>query len=608
MCGIAGVCHRDAARGRLAVEQMCEQMVPRGPDDCGIELLRLGARPLALGSRRLAIVDPTTAGHQPMRHPATGHVLVFNGMIYNFRELRAELADTGAVFVSGSDTEVILHAYARWGLGCVARLEGMFAFALLDAPRERLVLARDRLGIKPLYYWTNGGDLAFASQVRAILDSGLVPRRLSCDGIASFLATGSVQEPLTAIEGLRAAPAGHVGVFDGKRLSFERYWAPPREIDPTVIRHDAERELLERLDQSVGRHLVADRPVGIFLSGGVDSSTIGALAARRGAVRTVGVAFEENAYSEGRFAHLVASSIGSRHTEVVLTAAELRESLDSAFAAMDQPTFDGINTYVVSRAAAATGVRVALSGLGADELFDGYGHLRRIQLLARFGGLPRPLARLGAAFISVGRTARSKKAAEWLGAGGGSGAAYALLRQLYGASDVSRLVPAWNADGVPTSGPWAAPGDPGNRLAIAELEGYMRNVLLRDTDAMSMANSLEVRVPFLHDPLVDWALRLPPHVRGPRKALLIAAMRPVLPQAVIERRKHGFLLPIAHWLRGDLGREVEQRIAVPSPAVAELVDREVALGEWRRFLLGRSSWLRPWSIYALDRWAEQVLA
>lgn len=604
MCGIAGVATGNAARARATTQRMCEQMVARGPDDGGVDVFPLREGTVALGSRRLAIIDPSAAGHQPMIDPATGNAIVFNGMIYNFRDLRRELASAGAEFASGSDTEVILRSYARWGVECVERLEGMFAFALLDVRSRSLVLARDRLGIKPLYYWRTDEHFAFASQVRALLASGLVRADLSVEGIASFLSTGAVREPLTAIEGVRALPAGHMATFDGTGMLVERYWSPPRRVDAAVDRSDAQQELLARLDESVDRHLVADRPVGVFLSGGLDSSTLGALAARRGAVETIGVAFEEAAYSEGSFSRLVANEIGSRHTEVVLTESELRSSLDAAFAAMDQPSFDGVNTYVVSRAAASAGLKVALSGLGADELFDGYGHLRRIQLLRRLAWLPRPAARLGSSMAGVSGDRRATKIAQWLQEGvSGPDAAYRLIRQLYGTNDVSGLLPGWSAESAPDA---STSGDPSNDLAVAELEGYMRNVLLRDTDMMSMANSLEVRVPFLHDPFVDWALRLPRSVKGPRKSLLVAALRPLLPRQVLERRKHGFLLPIGRWLHGALGDEVAERVASPPPSIGALIDGDAALRELRAFRAGRTSWLRPWSLYALCRWAAEV--
>lgn len=607
MCGIAGAVLDDPQAARAATASMCEQMVPRGPDDGGVDLFSIGGGPIALGSRRLAIIDPSPAGHQPMLDPDRRNVVVFNGMIYNFRELRAELESVGERFTSHCDTEVVLHAYGVWGESCVERLEGMFAFAVLEPARGRLFLARDRLGIKPLYFWHDGDDFAFASQVRALLASGLVPRRLSTRGVASYLATGAVQEPYTVIDGVRALLPGHVAVLDRRGCSMSRYWSPPVEAAESVDRPDAEERLRELLDDSVERHLVSDRPTGLFLSGGVDSSVLCALAGRRhDGVKTISVVFEEQALSEAHFARTVANAVGSDHTEVTLTQADLRAALDGAFAAMDQPTFDGVNTYVVSRAAASTGLKVALSGLGADELFDGYGYVRRVELLDRAARLPRPLALAGAhAAGTVLRGSRGEKARSWLERPREQ-SPYDLLRRLFAPAEVARLVPSWTPNGDGGAHALPLPDDPFNAVSVLDMTGYMRNVLLRDTDAMSMASSLEVRVPYLHDPLVDWVLRLRGAVKGRSKSLLVSAARDLIPAEAWNRPKQGFLLPIASWLRSDLGGEVAETLASPHGAIGELLDRQAVMREWTRFACGEETWLRPWGLYALSRWAGEV--
>lgn len=605
MCGIAGAL-LESPRGTLAVvHSMCDQMIPRGPDDGGCEPFWLGDRPVALGSRRLAIIDPSPAGHQPMLDVERGNALVFNGMIYNFRELRAKLERAGERFVSHCDTEVVLRAYGVWGDEFVERLKGMFALALLDSRHRRLVLARDRLGIKPIYYWHRGGELVFASQIRALLQAGVAPRRLSPAGVAAFLAYGAVQEPYTAIEGVSALPAAHVGIFEDDELILRSYWRPPTHTDTSTPAQDVERGLLDLLSNSVDRHLVSDRPAGVFLSGGVDSSVIAALAAsNHPGVKTISVVFEDRALSEAKFARSVAQAIGSEHTEVLLTRDDLRRSLDGAFAAMDQPTFDGINTYIVSRAAAESGLKVALSGLGADELFDGYGFVRKVEMLEHAARLPRMIAIGGARAATVLRGSRGAKARAWLGGDDGR-SAYELLRSLFSPVEIERLLLASTANGNVTAHTYEA-DDSYNRLSVAELCGYLRNVLLRDTDAMSMANSIEVRVPYLYDPLVEWTLQLPGAIKGRSKELLRRTASGLVPREAWDRPKQGFLLPIAAWLRTELGVDVANVLATPPAAVRALVDPRAMLAEWARFSAGTTSWLRPWSLYALSRWAEEV--
>jgi asparagine synthase (glutamine-hydrolysing) len=607
MCGIAGALLDDVGEAQRAVARMCANMVARGPDDDGIETADFGSRTIVLGSRRLAIIDPSPAGHQPMHDPERATTIVFNGMIYNFRELRADLERLGERFRSNCDTEVVLRAYGAWGDSFVERLEGMFSVAVFDAASRRLVLARDRLGIKPLYYWRRGTEFAFASQVRAILASQLMPARLSTQGIASYLAFGAVQEPHTAIDGVHSLPPATLAVLAGADLSLSTYWEPPQDAVALADPREVEATLRRLLDESVERHLVSDRPVGVFLSGGVDSSALCALAAaRHGGVRTLSVAFEEQALSEARFARAVADAVGSDHTEVTLTQSELRASLDGAFSAMDQPTFDGLNTYVVSRAAASAGLKVALSGLGADELFDGYGYVRRIELLERLARLPRPAARAGARAARVVLSgSRAAKAGAWLG-DGDPRTPYELLRGLFAPAEVVRILPSAGANGRARAGGTVLPDELFRRVSVLDLTGYMRNVLLRDTDAMSMANSLEVRVPYLHDPLVDWVLRLPEKAKGRAKSLLVRAMRDRLPREVWDRPKHGFLLPIESWLRSDLGAEVRQTLSSGTPALDRLIDSEEFSNEWVSFEAGRTGWLRPWSLYAMCRWADEV--
>jgi asparagine synthase (glutamine-hydrolysing) len=612
MCGIAGIIHRGGAQiGLAAAEAMSLSMRPRGPDDSGAFSLASGNDRLVLTSRRLAIIDPTDAGHQPMCDGHSDTTIVFNGMIYNFRELRGKLAAKGAVFSSDSDTEVVLQMYASYGPSCVEQLRGMFAFAIWDSRTRELFLARDRLGIKPLYYFHSTKGFLFASQVKALLKSGLVDARLSLNGLVSYLDFGAVSEPLTIIDGVRALPAGHTATLRDGELQLSKYWEPHASTE-AISNGQTVVALRAMLDEIVDGHLVSDAPLGVFLSGGLDSSVLAALAARQTErLKTISVVFGERAYSEERYIDSVTRRLGVDHVRVSLSAADLRRHLADAFVAMDQPSFDGINTFFVSKAAHEAGLKVALSGLGADELFDGYGNTTRVARLEQIRRLPKPLpqvAAAGAAAFAEGVSSRQKLRG-WVSGSFPPGHSYELLRRLFLPGDVARLLAAASAaDCVPTVDAIDCRKDVFPQVSMLELTNYTKNVLLRDTDAMSMANSLEVRVPYLDHRLVEWALGLPRSARaGKRKGLLVAAARDALPKEVLERKKQGFLLPLESWMAGDLGSEAAAAICDPPSPVRDLVNLKEARTVWTDFSLGARSWLQPWALYALCMWVESLV-
>ncbi len=670
MCGIAGILSNNPAEARGAVERMCRAMAARGPDGAGITLLSLGnaGGTLALGHRRLAVLDPSSAGHQPMRDPARGTVIVFNGFIANVAELRARLVQAGERITSQCDTEVVLKAYGRYGPACVRLLRGMFAIAIWDPRDETLFLARDPFGIKPLYYAQRGGRLLFASQVKALLASGLVPPELSSEGLETFLAFGGVREPLTAIAGVYALPAGHTVVVRRGRLHVARYWsaqglrsaecramsdewssaAYPSAHRSALIaqysslstQHSPGGEALRALlDETVAGYLTSDVPLGVLLSGGLDSSVLALLATGRSGhspLRTgVSLVDAASAADEAERAamEVVARAAGINHVVAPLHWSEVEQWLPRMFVAMDQPTFDGVNTYAVARAAAASGLKVVLSGLGADELFDGYGLSRRAEALMRarrlaeWVGAP-PRMRALAACLMPGR--KGEKARAYLAGQLPADAAFELLRRLFLPEEVDRLrrrrpsAPK-SAERRVLSDAWSSAArlrtsslialrsalstDPGvgGHSSLLDLEGYTRDVLLRDTDCMSMAHGVEVRVPFLDQAVVEFVLRLPAGLRqAPGKRLLVEAVRDLLPPAVLARRKRGFVLPIERWLRGPLRWKVEATLRSPPGALAELLNENEMARVWHRFLAGRASWHGVWALYALCRWVASL--
>ncbi|MGB7750535.1 MAG: asparagine synthase (glutamine-hydrolyzing), partial [Candidatus Acidiferrales bacterium] len=404
--------------GEAVVRRMLAAIVHRGPDEEGI----LVAPPIVAGSRRLSIID-LPGGSQPIWNETGTLAVFYNGEIYNFRELRKELEDKGHTFLTRSDTEVIVHAYEQWGEQFVARLRGMFALAIIEMPQGRggpastVFLARDPLGIKPLYYAAGGGGLLFASEVRALLASGCISPQLSAAAVPSYLLFGSVSEPMTMVEGVLSLPPGHfvkIHANHARRVPEPKlYWNFTKEFyqdeeakTGTAYQEDfasAATTVRSLLEDAVRSHLVADVPVGVFLSSGLDSTTIAALASHvQKGIHTFTVAFPDAEYSEAEIARKTAQRLGTEHREMTLSSGEMEARLDEAVASFDQPSMDGINTYFVSWAARQAGLKVALSGLGSDELFGGYTSFRataqvtRLTTMARFfPKLARELARSG---------------------------------------------------------------------------------------------------------------------------------------------------------------------------------------------------------------------
>ncbi|HYM70029.1 MAG TPA: asparagine synthase (glutamine-hydrolyzing) [bacterium] len=621
MCGICGVYQErggDPNPLESTVARMAASLAHRGPDDEGVWADPAGR--VALGNRRLAIIDLSPAGHQPML-AADGDVAVtYNGEIYNFQELRQELEREGRRFVGHSDTEVMLALYLRDGIEMVRRLRGMFAIALWDGRTRRLILARDRLGIKPLYYTRRDGQWLFASEIRAI--RAVLPGSLPVDpiAVAAFLRLGSVPGPLTAFEGVHELPPATTlvlaeGEADGVLRS---YWQVPVPDPGSGDAVASIGELRERLLDAVTRHLVSDRPVGVFLSGGLDSGAI--VAAMREAgharVRTFSITFPEAEFDEGADAARVAARYETEHTARTVSGQDLAADLDRIIGAMDQQTVDGVNTYYVSEVTRRSGTVVALSGLGGDELFGGYSSFRQLPKLLAWqraaGRIPfmRPLV---ASALGAVRSPRSAKLREGLGLPPTVQSTYLVIRGLLSRDETSDLLrpgavreASAHLDAAAALGAFATdvPDDPVAATSVLELRGYMHNQLLRDTDVMSMAHSLEVRVPFLDHPLVEFAARLPGRLRvngHPPKWLLLRALGDWLPPEV-GRSKRGFTFPIGEWLRGPLRRQVDETLSGGAG-----VFRPDAVARLRaRFEAGHSHWSRLWALVVLARWLRGV--
>lgn len=577
MCGINGIfAYNPSAPGvdRVKLIRTRDHMAARGPDGFGDWISSDGR--VGFGHRRLAIIDLSESGAQPMATDDGLLRITFNGEIYNYQELRDELAAEGIRFRGHSDTEVLLHLYRRDGEGMVHRLRGMFAFAIWDENDQRLFLARDPYGIKPLYYSDSGGTFCFASQVKALRTA--VSGTLDSAGVTGFLLWGSIPEPFTLYEEIRALPAGHTLTVSTKGIShIQAYW----NITDVIVRSQraaamipegAELEYVRTaLLDSVRAHLIADVPVGAFLSAGLDSATIVGLARAAGmeSLQTITLAFDEfrgKATDELPIAREIARYFDVRHECVTISMQEVEGDIDAFLQAMDQPTIDGLNTWFVSRAAAQAGLKVVLSGLGGDELLGGYPSFTRVPRRVLLMNIPSRIPFLGEGFCTIHSKLSNRfgllnpKTAGCIQLGGSYEGAYQIQRGVFMPWQLPQhiLDPAFAAEGLRRLGVAESEAQSSTRhvlkgfAKVVELEStrYMRNQLLRDTDWVAMAHSLEIRVPMVDHVLLEAVVGLAATGRlGPGKSILPATLNRALPRAALERPKTGFTVPIWKWLR-----------------------------------------------------------
>lgn len=594
MCGINGIVRLNRDAPPIDLAEVCrtrDAMASRGPDGTGLWSSKEGT--VAFGHRRLAIIDLTDAASQPMVSADGRWVIVFNGEIYNYRELRAALERRGATFRTTSDTEVLLNLMARDGRAALPRVRGMFTFALWDNVERRLLLARDPYGIKPLYFATQGAVLRFASQVKALEAGGGIGAEADPAGLVGFLLWGSVPEPFTIRRGVRSLSAGHtLEVVNGQVSEpepFLRVGLDEPQVDERALAP------LEAVEDSVRAHLVSDVPVAVFLSAGLDSALVATLAARAhvGPLRTFTVTFDEfvgTGNDEGPLAREVARRLGAEHIERRVRHEDFLHIWEDAVAAMDQPSIDGFNTFLVSRVAHEAGLKVVLSGLGGDELFGSYPSFRDVPRWARAARLLRPLRGVWPRLARTIAPSRPKLAG-LAGLGGTLAGGYFLRRGLFLPAEVRQLLPGTVAEaGLAAYDPLVAldalmgqtAGDSWVAVHLLESGQYMRNQLLRDADWASMAHSLELRVPLV-DPVLRRTLarsRFEP-ARSRGKAAFVRAASADLPAELFDRPKSGFSVPIGRWLGlaspGDGQGLISRRLAA---RVLKEFDTVLAPGAW----------------------------
>lgn len=619
MCGINGIIGTEGILDPVAlINRMNNSLAHRGPDASGV----FTAPGVVLGHRRLSIIDLSDAGNQPLYSFDRKQALVFNGEIYNYPELRETLSDYP--FATGSDTEVMIAAYRKWGKNFTEHLNGMFAFALWDENLQTLLIARDRLGIKPLYYAKCGSGIVFSSELRSLLDSGLTHRKLNRKALSDYLRYQTIHAPETIVEGVHMLEPGHRLVISDSELIHEPWWQLASAATPVL--HDRPTALLrirELLTNSVELRMRADVDFGAFLSGGIDSSAVVGLMAEVSSkpISTFSVTFGEHAFDESEYARLIAKRFNTKHTEINLTADDFLKAVPDALAAMDHPGGDGPNTFIVSKATRDTGIKMALSGLGGDELFAGYDIFKQATAMLDkrwVMSFPMFLRKM----VGFGLRQYKPGVASWKTS--------AILTQDYldleHAYPFSRLTLGDHALKSLLADRRLAPNsvkahlntllhhkNPAftlpylSQISLAEITTYLQNVLLRDTDQMSMAHALEVRVPFLDHRLVSYVLGVPDPFKYPHtpKKLLTDALGTLLPVEIIDRKKMGFTLPWEHWMKNELKSFCEHRLEYLGQHDAFQADGLKAL--WSRFLKNDPmvTWSRVWHLVALSNWMEE---
>jgi len=587
MCGIFGILHLDGSPAqRSTLEAMARLSVHRGPDDQGLHLD--GA--CGIGMRRLSIID-LAGGHQPLSNADGSLTLVCNGEIYNFRELRRDLERLGHRFATGSDSEVLLHGYAQWGDEVVQRLNGMYGFALWDARRRRLLLGRDRLGVKPLYVYRDSRRIAFASEAKALLAQPGVRAEIEPAALSSYLNLGYVAAPLTMFKGISKLPPATLLQAEGKRAEQRRYWSIPDTTEEGVSEREWIERVRTRLDQAVRLQMVSDVPIGAFLSGGVDSSAVVGLMARHSdrPIKTYSIGFEgaaaEQLYNELPYARRVAELFGTEHNEI-LVRPDTAALLPRLIWHMDEPVSDSafITTYLVSEFARRE-VTVILSGVGGDELFGGYRRYLGEHYQAYFGRLPAWMRRSAAA---AGRRLPSDRHSPLLNlsrlAKGFLESAelpfeerYRAYVEVFPRADVAKLsrAAAHAPDRIGEAFGNAGAEDPLNRMLAVDAQTQLPDDLLLLTDKMSMAASLECRVPLLDHELVELAARMPQSVKirgGRLKHAMKEAVSDLLPPDILKRGKRGFGTPMGAWLKKDLAPLMQELLSDASIEARGLLD------------------------------------
>lgn len=620
MCGIAGIISNsnDNKANSNTIRLMTNKMSRRGPDSEGF----YADETAVLGHRRLAIIDLSEGGRQPMSDISERFVITFNGEIFNYKSVKALLTDYP--FRSQSDTEVILAAYIKWGSSCVEYLKGQFAFCIWDKKEKKLFLARDRMGEKPLYYYHNKGVFVFASEIKALLASELVPKNLSMPAVVDYLKYQSVNAPMTILENVYQIPSANIGIFENGELQINQYWdiTKNRKKEDYSDYNVVKQKVKTLLSESVQGQMMSDVPLGAFLSGGIDSSILVALMAESSEdpIHTFSVVFNDSKFDESKYSNLIAQKFNTKHNSIYLNPLSLIKQLPDALQQMDAPSGDGLNTYIVAAATKKQGITVAISGLGGDELFAGYpafSNFYRIQQNKWWLNTPTSVKKIAAhSLLSLNKDIRSQKMADLMTLSDFSlSKVYSLARRVFSSTEIQYLAPQLPAETSFLQDNMAQWEKNVEKLpilsqhSISELRGYTGNVLLRDSDTMGLAHSLEIRLPFFDHNLVEYVLGVPDKMKySPKtpKKLLVESVFPLLPDEIVYRPKMGFSFPWEKWLRNELQSFCYQSIEALSKR--GIFDSAMLLDYHNRFQKGDPSvrWVQIWLLVVLENWIQNI--
>lgn len=622
MCGIAGILNLKSEKNlNEPIRNMTNALAHRGPNAEGFYV---ETNTVALGQRRLSIIDLSTSANQPFIDDSGRYILIFNGEIYNYLDVKPLLSEYN--FKTTSDTEVILAAYIKWGTDCLKHLNGMFAFAIWDIEEQTLFVVRDRLGIKPVYYYIDNQHFIFSSEIRSLLSSGFIPRHLDKDALRDYLNFQSVYAPATIIKNVFQLMPGEYAVVSSNGMQKAFYWRAETSPNGFEIpnKETAQKKVRELLTASIERRMMSDVPLGAFLSGGIDSSAVVALMAQASErpIDTFTVSFAEKQFDESRFADIIAKKYNTNHTAIRLTPDDFLKELPAALDAMDAPSGDGLNTYVVSKATKNAGITVALSGLGGDELFAGYSYFRHFQKVKTafplYWRIPQAVR---SPFLSLVHKAmpsnpKVKRFVDILNAPQPSiEDIYPQMRRINTEGEVNALL---NEGKTTDSTIYQLLKErqtaidklpPLSHFTMGELLGYTLNVLLKDTDQFSMASALEVREPFFDYKLVEYVLKVPDVFKFDKstpKALLVGALQDLLPNEIVNRPKMGFSFPWKHWLLHELHAFCQEHIDYLSQY--DVFNEHAIQEEWSAFQKTngeKSSYVKIWQMVVLSYWLKK---
>ncbi len=614
MCGINGIIGIDNVdKNKSIIQVMNNTLKHRGPDASSVYAnINVG-----LGHQRLSIIDLSDAANQPFTDNSGRYVMVFNGEIYNYLEIKKQLQNYS--FSTNSDTEVLLAAYIQMGEGFLHLLRGMFAIAIWDNKENSLFIARDRLGIKPFYYYNNDSQLIFSSELRALLSTNAIPRKIDKVALCDYLSYQTVHAPNTLIEGVKQLMPGEFAIYKNRQFIIKKYWQISKAHRIEESEQKIKNNVKDLFFQAIERRMISDVPLGAFLSGGIDSSAVVAAMANvsNQKINTFSIGFKEKEFDESHYAKIIAKKYNTNHTQLELSANNFLEQLPEIIPQFDSPSGDGANTFIVSQMVKQAGITVALSGLGGDELFAGYDIFKNYKKISKYApmwkmpkGIKKGVLSTAAMFLDSAKSEKISLLAEPNEFS--IDKIYPLSRRLLSQNTINNITQNVPYIDALQQQLFSIKNDLKqmpmlSQISIAEITGYTQNVLLKDTDQMSMAHALEVRVPFFDTDLVEYTLSIKDKWKYPKypKSLLVESLNPLLPDEIVHRKKMGFSFPWSYWMKNQLKTFCEAHIQHLKNY--DFFDSKGLQNLWNEFLkdVPTIKWSHIWTLVVLSAWLKE---